>query len=297
MKPFFSIIIPIYNGDRTITACLESVIGQTFDDYEIIIADGGSTDESLEISHRFRQVYPERNICVRTEKDGGVYDAMNKGITLSKGNWLYFMGCDDELNDREVLHAVAESIKTCGPVNLIYGNVSGSSSGIQYVDDTPAKVLSRGIHHQSIFYQKSLFNTIGQYDTAFKVAADYHLTLRVFADPAYKTKYINRPIARFGESGLSSREYDYKFFSYHYKFLVQHQAADKINDREKCLQTSIYCCLHLAGTKRDLFFAWRNILFYILVSDSLHFTFRLKTLLRMIYWSLKPGHNATVAAV
>lgn len=297
MRPFFSIIIPLYNGDRTIAACLDSVLDQSFDDYEVIIADGGSTDKSLEIIHQFRQAYPEGNIRLRTEKDGGVYDAMNKGITLSKGTWLYFMGCDDKLNDRDVLRAVAGAIKNYGPADLIYGNVSGDSSGIQYTDDTPAKVLARGIHHQSIFYQRSLFKAVGKYDTGFKVAADYHLTLRVFADPAFKIKYIGRAIARFGESGLSSREYDYKFFSYHYKFLVQLQAVDKINAREQCLQTSIYCCLHLARTKRDMFFAWRNILFYISLPDALHFTGRLKTLLRMIYWSLKPYNHSTVAAV
>lgn len=287
----------MYNGDRTITACLESVIGQTFDDYEIIIADGGSTDESLKIIQQFRQVYQKYNIRLGSEKDNGIYDAMNKGITLSAGNWLYFMGCDDALSDRDVLKAVADTIGNHGQADLIYGNVSGTSSGIKYVDDTPAKVLSRGIHHQSVFYKRSLFDTIGKYDTGFKVAADYHLTLRVFADPALQTKYIDRAIARFGETGLSSRQYDYKFFSYHYRFLVQLQAADKINDREKCLQTSIYCCLQLARTKMDMLYAWRNILFYITVPDSLHFTFRLKTLLRMIYWSLKPGHNATVAAL
>jgi glycosyltransferase involved in cell wall biosynthesis len=288
LKPFFSIIIPSYNSAGTISACLKSVAGQSFCNYEIIIMDGLSTDSSLQIINKFKDTYSSIGIRLYSEADDGIYDAMNKGIAKSNGSWLYFLGSDDTFYSPAVLSTIAEAIKT-EPVDLIYGNVSGIDSKTRYVYDTVSKVLSKGIHHQSVFYHKTLFNSTGKYDTAFKVAADYHLTLKVFINSAFKTKYIDFEIANYGENGLSSATFDYTFFSYHYRFLAQNNALDKIDDRQKCLLTSFYCCFYLAKEKRNMGFAWRNILFYIKSSNGLGLRFRLKSLLRMIYWSVRPA--------
>lgn len=288
MTPFFSIIIPLYNSSSTLGQCLNSIIGQTYKNYELVLIDGASADNTLQLINDFRNQHSNVSIQLLTEPDNGIYDAMNKGIDLAKGSWLYFMGSDDSFFSPYVLNEVATLIEN-KPADLIYGNVTGIDSHIRYVYNTVAKVLSQGIHHQSVFYKKQLFNIIGKYDTRFKVAADYHFTLKVFFNNSFKTQYADLDIANYGEAGLSSSTYDYKFFSYHYKFLAVNNATDKIDDKQQCLDTSIYCCLYLAKEKKELGFAWSNILFYIAASNGLSFKSRVKIFLRMMYWSVKPS--------
>ncbi|MDR6940410.1 glycosyltransferase family 2 protein [Mucilaginibacter pocheonensis] len=288
MTPFFSIIIPLYNSGNTLITCLDSIISQTYKNYELVLIDGASSDNTLQLINNFRSLHNDMSIQLLSEPDGGIYEAMNKGIDLAKGDWLYFMGSDDSFYSPDVLNQVSTDIEN-ESVDLVYGNVEGVDSHTRYVYDTIDKVLSQGIHHQSVFYKKQLFNTIGKYDIGFKVAADYHFTLKVFFNNSFKTKYTDIDIAHYGETGLSSTTYDYKFFSYHYKFLVMNNGIDKIDNKQKCLDTSIYCCLYLARQKKDLGFAWRNLLFYITASNGLSLKFRIKTFLRMVYWGLKPS--------
>jgi len=285
LKPFFSIIMPLYNCESTLQQALDSITGQFFKSYELVLVDGGSNDNTQYIVNNFKKT-GEVNVQFISEPDRGIYDAMNKGIDMASGQWFYFMGGDDTFSSSTVLGQVYQAIQN-EPADLVYGNVTGATSKTKYADDTINKVLSRGIHHQGIFYNLGIFNYTGKYNIKFKVAADYHLTLKVFCNPAFKTKYIDLDIARFGETGLSSSTYDYRFFSYHYKFLSTHKALGKINDKATCLQQSIYCCLWLAKEKQSITFAWLNILYYITGLNGLSISFRVKTFLRMIYWSLK----------
>lgn len=286
MNPFFSIIMPLYNCESTLQQALDSITNQVFKDYELILVDGGSNDNTQYIISNFKKAGDHR-IQFISEPDKGIYDAMNKGIDMATGQWLYFMGGDDILSSSAVLNQIYNAIQN-EPVYLIYGNVTGALSNTKYADDTINKVLSRGIHHQGIFYKREVFNYTGKYNLKFRVAADYHLTLKVFCNPAFKTKYINLDIARFGEAGLSSSVYDYRFYSYHYKFLSINKALNKIADRTNLLQQSIYCCLWLVKEKQSMTFAWANILYYITGVNGLGISFRFKTFLRMVYWSLKP---------
>lgn len=286
MKPFFSIIIPLYNCEATLQQALDSITGQFFKNYELILIDGGSNDNTQYIISNLKKD-GDHNIQFISEPDKGIYDAMNKGIDMATGQWLYFMGGDDTLNSSKILDQIYQTLQN-EPADLIYGNVTGILSNTKYTDDTLNKVLSRGIHHQGIFYKCEVFNYTGKYSLKFRVAADYHLTLKIFCNPAFKTRYIDVDIAHFGETGLSSSTYDYRFYSYHYKFLSTRKALRYINDKATCLQQSIYCCLWLVKEKQSIAFAWLNILYYITGSNRLSIPFRFKTFLRMIYWSLVP---------
>jgi glycosyltransferase involved in cell wall biosynthesis len=276
--------MPLYNCDSTLQQSLDSITGQAFKNYELVLVDGGSNDDTQYIVSNLKK-NKGINIQFISEPDKGIYDAMNKGIDMATGQWLYFMGGDDTFSNPAVLDQVYQAIQN-QPADLVYGNVTGAISNTKYADDTVNKVLSRGIHHQGIFYKREVFNYTGKYNLNFKVAADYHLTLKVFCNPAFKTKYIDLDIACFGEAGLSSSTYDYCFYSYHYRFLSINKALNKIADRLTCLQQSIYCCLWLVKEKQSIAFAWANILFYITGLNSLSISFRFKTFLRMIYWSL-----------
>ena len=90
-----SIILPTFNCDKVIRHCIESIVGQEFHDWELLVMDGMSRDGTLEIVRQYSS--KDSRIRVYSEPDNGIYDAMNKGIDKSQGEWLYFMGSDDSL--------------------------------------------------------------------------------------------------------------------------------------------------------------------------------------------------------
>ena len=286
MTPFFSIIIPVCNSGLSLQKTIDSISTQTFKNYEVVFIDGVSSDNTLQIISAFDHTNDAQPIKLKSEYDKGIYDAMNKGIDLATGKWLYFLGSDDIFYSDSVLAEIYCEIKKDNS-DLIYGNVSGVTSKTKYVYDTLSKVLSTGIHHQSIFYKSSLLNQLGKYDLKFKIAADYHLTLKVFLNKAYIKRYVNKDIAYYGEDGFSSKNYDYPFFSSHYKILANQGGIEKIGNPKECLDKSIYCCFYLAKEKKKLRIAWSNLLYYVTHSNGETLHFRVKTLLRMLIWSFK----------
>src|SRR5882757_1386619 len=99
MKLLVSVITVVYNGASTLEDTIRSVAGQTFRDFEFLIVDGGSKDATIDIIKK----YPDTVTRWISEPDKGVYDAMNKGIRLAEGEWLYFLGSDDTFQDSGVL--------------------------------------------------------------------------------------------------------------------------------------------------------------------------------------------------
>src|ERR1700722_12907065 len=94
-KPLVSVITVVYNGAATLETTLLSVIGQSYDRVEYIVVDGGSKDGTLDLIDR----YKSHIATWVSEPDKGVYDAMNKGIRMAKGDWLFFLGSDDRFQD------------------------------------------------------------------------------------------------------------------------------------------------------------------------------------------------------
>jgi len=286
-KLFFSIVIPVYNSAGTLAENLKSIADQSYVDFEIVFVDGGSTDETLKIIHHFEIEKGHIRTRLLSEPDKGIYDAMNKGLDLAQGEWVYFMGCDDRFCSLSILAQVASEIAN-EDLDLVYGNVEGAVSGIRYIYNTLSKVLSVGIHHQSVFYRRSLFNELGKYDLRFKIASDYHFTLKVFLSNRYKTKYIDLDIAYYGEDGYSSRHFDYKLFSGHYRLLAKAHQIGELEDQQKCLNDSVYYCLHLALRKRSLPTAWSNLLYYIFTAKHLSLLDKIKTVYAMLARTLRP---------
>ena len=198
--PYFSIIIPTYNSEKTLSNCLESILKQSFINYEVLIIDGVSTDSTLSIV----KGYQDSRLKVTSEQDTGIYDAMNKGIKLAQGEWLYFLGSDDCLYSRNVLMLVNNvTSKTNLPV--IYGNVMRDdlSLGSKIYDGSFSieKLLYQNICHQSIFYNKSVFDKIGHYNIQYSIHADWDLNLRCRA--MFNFHYVDTIIALFSSGGYS----------------------------------------------------------------------------------------------
>lgn len=202
-SPVLTIIIATFNGAKTVQRTLDSILFQDFQEWELVIVDGLSTDGTVEIIGDNARRDPR--IRFISERDRGVYDAMNKGIGLAKGEWVYFLGCDDWLLDRHVLQSVFSEPGIAG-LDLVYGNViSASYKGPYDGAFTLDKLLSRNISHQAIFHKRTLFDRVGNYNLRYKAHADWDLNIRCFTDAGIRTGYIDRLIAEFGADGISSQ--------------------------------------------------------------------------------------------
>ena len=169
--PLISIITVNYNNLSGLRKTIESVNSQSFKDYEYLIIDGDSTDgskEFLESNNSFIDFWI-------SEKDNGVYDAMNKGILYSKGQYLLFLNSGDYLADSNVLEAISNEGMKAG---IIYGNVIWDDLDKQFSHQYPDVLsfehfITKELPHQSTFIRKDLFADIGLYDTKYKIIADW----------------------------------------------------------------------------------------------------------------------------
>ena len=210
-KPIFSIIIPTFNSEATLARALDSILCQTFNNYEIIIMDGLSTDNTLSIVDTFLKKYPVLK-CF-SQSDEGIYDAMNIGLTHAKGQWLYFMGSDDFLFDRDVLRNVFSQIQNTS-YDVVYGNVHYAARNTLYDGGfTYEKLYVKNICHQAIFVNRTVFENIGNFDVSYKMVADWHHNIRWFFNKNIKHRFIELTIAEYSDGGYSSQNKDQKFLN------------------------------------------------------------------------------------
>ena len=203
----FSIIIPTYNSEQTIRACLDSIIDQHYRNYEVLIIDGLSSDNSISIVKQ----YAGEHACIKwiSEKDSGIYDAMNKGIRMSKGDWIYFLGSDDLFFSEKVLYEVAQQIEN---VDVIYGDVFSTRFNGRYDGEFDIhKIKHKNICHQAIFFKKDLFDRTGLFDISFKAHADWDHNFKWFLSDRFKKKYIDAIIAHYADGGFSSVTKELRF--------------------------------------------------------------------------------------
>lgn len=197
IPPLVSIITVVYNAVETIESTINSVLNQTIDCYEFIIIDGGSNDGTANIIKK----YESKITCWISEKDNGIYDAMNKGINLAKGDFIYFLGADDILYDSEVLSKFRNFANN--KFQVLYGDVIFKNQKVKYDGKfNDIKIVTRNICHQSIFYPRSIFKSY-VYNTNYKIFADYELNLKLFKSKLFKFKYIPLTVAIFNDLGSS----------------------------------------------------------------------------------------------
>jgi glycosyltransferase involved in cell wall biosynthesis len=195
----FSIIIPAYNSAKTIGACIKSVLDQDYNNFDIWVIDGESTDDTVKIVQSYGIT---GRINIISEKDDGIYDAMNKGISNATGDWLYFLGSDDQLYDSNILSTINTTISHNPTSKFIYGDIITSTNVTErYANYQYDQLLARCICHQSIFYHKSLFAD-KLYDTKYKVCADWDFNLKTFGKNVNPV-YVDKLIARFDLGGVS----------------------------------------------------------------------------------------------
>lgn len=200
--PRVSIVVPSFNAEKTLGLCLQSVVDQSYDNLELIIIDGASTDDTLDIIKDFEEYIT----YWVSEKDQGIYDAMNKGFERSTGDWLYFLGADDTLEN----NALWSVFNTDVNGHVAYGKVqlqpSGRTIGEEYTTEDLAR---RVICHQAMFMHKDVFHKVGRFDLRYPSNADY--ALMIMAWKYFEFCYLDVVIARFSEDGFSQLHIDHRF--------------------------------------------------------------------------------------
>lgn len=200
-----SIIIATYNAETFLQKCLNSIIPQLNENIELIIIDGGSSDNTVQIINNYVQ-YIQYTI---SEPDLGVYDAWNKGISVAKGNWIMFVGADDVL----LPDAINTYIKLLDSKDLSsYDYISAQN---EYIDenDKIIKLLGKGAewrlmrkgnsaaHVASLHHKNNLFDKVGYYNLHYKICADYEILVRKKNN--LKTYFLSSRMAKMKAGGMS----------------------------------------------------------------------------------------------
>lgn len=202
-----SIITVVFNAAKTLEETIESVLKQTYDNWEFIIVDGGSTDGTIDILKR----HNSGKVLWRSEPDNGIYDAMNKGIKRASGDWIYFLGGDDTFFNQQVLGNIFLNKRY--EADFIYGNVYDKRLKRNYDGEFDQnKLLKKNICHQGIFFRKEIFNDIGTFNTRYRLFADWDFNLRCFSNEKVRKEHVDVVVANYSAGGASAENNDILFF-------------------------------------------------------------------------------------
>ncbi|MBR6355246.1 MAG: glycosyltransferase [Alphaproteobacteria bacterium] len=203
-NPTLSIITVSYNIKDTIERTCKSIVNQSWQDFEWIVVDGGSTDGTVDVLKE----YADRINILISEKDKGIYNAMNKGIKLAHGEWLNFMNGGDE-------YAICDALEKVFKNNTYTENILqaeeerfNSDKKLAYVWRHQSPIdkmtfLKYSMAHQSAFYRRALFEKYGLYDESYKISADTEMNLRLIS-AGEKVKMLHTLVGRFWLDGATA---------------------------------------------------------------------------------------------
>lgn len=220
--PLLSIVTVCYNAEKTIETTLKSVIQQTFTDFEYIIIDGKSTDNTLNIIRNYEKPFTDRCSLFKyiSESDQGIYDAMNKGAKMASGKWVLFLNADDSLYSGDVLEKWSK-FQQYQDTDIIYGDCQRINGTQSYVDVASDNIddIKKGkfFCHQAAFTKREYFDQI-QFNPQFKICADYDFFLKLFLKNA-RFSHINEIICNYSVEGTSNHQY-YKTILENYRVRI-----------------------------------------------------------------------------
>ncbi len=206
-----TIITPSFNSALSIKTCLDSVVHQNYNDIEYLIIDGKSSDATLKIIKVYQQKFPF--IKLISEKDSGIYDALNKGVQLASGDIIGFVHSDDFLEFNDIIYHIVSMTKS--------ENLDGVYGDLQYVDKSNTKKIIRSWKscdfkprllkqgwmppHPTLFLKKEVYQKHGLFDLSYRISADYDFLLRIFKDPELKFGYLPKVITKMRVGGASNK--------------------------------------------------------------------------------------------
>ena len=212
-----SIITITYNSAKTLPRALESVRSQTYGDIEHIIVDGASTDGTVEIIKNYSkgqsapsgQYQNTKEVCWISEPDEGIYDAINKGIRMATGDAIGFLHSDDKFYSQDTIAHIAAAFAS-SKADVVYGDLEyckGEKVTRSWKSNTfNPRSLKYGWMppHPTMYVRREVYKQVGEYDSWFRISADYDMILRIFT-AGYKTHYIPQVLVSMETGGASNK--------------------------------------------------------------------------------------------
>jgi len=203
--PFISVIIPTYNSENFITKTLEKVFSQTYNNYEVIVSDDGSTDSTVGAVKSFFKEYPSRNKTLLTNKHEGAGAARNKGIENASGDWISFLDSDDLWNDNKLERVVGYILDNegvdlvCHSLIAVEGLKENLMSPAKYFNNKIDPFLSiyreNSLYTSALTVKKSILYQAGLFDNRLPSSQDYDLWLRLGMINKIKMGFIEEPLS------------------------------------------------------------------------------------------------------
>lgn len=219
-EPKVSVVTVVLNRIGSIERCIESVRGQTYQNIEYIIVDGGSTDGTLELISGYEQGVD----CVISEPDTGIYHAMNKGIGLATGDYVVFLNSDDWYTEKAVSELVSAALRANADVThadafkvdesgKIIGTCIGSLDEGLYTKGMP-------LRHETMLVKRAVYQKFGGYDESFRIISDYVLVAKLFSSGCHFV-HVPQPLMYFSMQGISNSAHEARFKERERFFLTQ----------------------------------------------------------------------------
>lgn len=214
-RPLFSVIVVCLNAGEKLVQTLQTVRSQTFEDYEVVVKDGGSRDGCVQALRGWlggqSPAFAEK-VRIVEQRDGGIYDAMNQAVAVARGTWFIFLNCGDYFYGEEALEKLAANVrdrpgsgKQPGATGIYYGDIydRARQSRVASSPRISGFVCYRNLPcHQACVYHHSLFAERG-YDTSYLVRADYEHFLWCYYKKKVRPRYVPLVLASYEGAGFS----------------------------------------------------------------------------------------------
>lgn len=213
-----SIVTAAYNSGKTIADTFEGVLRQSYLDYEYIVVDGCSKDNTIDVIKEYEPRFKGKMRWV-SEPDKGIYDAMNKGIKMATGDVVGIINSDDFFTSNEVLESVAKEFEKDFSLDAIYGDIhfvkdEDLTKCTRYYSSSYFRpwLLRFGFMpaHPSFYVRKEVYEKFGLYDLQFRTSSDFEMMVRLFGKNNIKSKYINMDFVTMRAGGESTAGMDAK---------------------------------------------------------------------------------------
>ena len=196
-----SIITVCKNAGSSIRKTIESVASQSYKNIEYIVIDGGSRDGTLDILKKNR----EKISTLIREPDGGIYEAMNHGLTKATGDILFFLNSGDVCANSTVIERIAQAYRK-RPVDIMFGDAVVGACVKEHGESLPYYLYKNTITHQALFAKRSVFEKYGSFDTRYKVLADLEWEVRMLVFHHVSFRYEHMPVVKYERGGLSEKK-------------------------------------------------------------------------------------------
>ena len=227
--PLLTVILPTFHAAAVLGDCLESLVAKSAGSLEVLVMDGGSKDDTLAIASSFADRLP--GIRMVSEPDEGIYDAMNKGMDLATGEWLYFIGADDRWVDAgrilELLRAAEDSTDIL-QINARKGENESYTRGM-----TRGRMLAgEEFNHQTVFYRRAFVGSL-RFSRDYPLAADQLFNLELVVKRGARVAHVPETLVHYANTGLSAQNKDTRWAADKEAWIARMFPPDEVARRER----------------------------------------------------------------